>query len=114
MEEKQKKPQKFIAQDPQIQTAAENVAEKEIKRTTEMAPRSKTLSPEAKKIKERLCLELRNSGLTSVEISAKIGVSPEMITQYMTTNKLPRLETFARLCKELDLSPAYILGVTEY
>lgn len=114
MEEKQKKPQKFIAQDPQIQTAAENVAEKEIKRTTEMTPGSKTLSPEAKKIKERLCLELRNSGLTSVEISAKIGVSPEMITQYMTTNKLPRLETFARLCKELDLSPAYILGVTEY
>lgn len=80
-----------------------------------MTPGSKTLSPEAKKIKERFCLELRNSGLTSVEISAKIGVSsPEMITQYMTTNKLPRLETFARLCKELDLSPAYILGVTEY
>lgn len=49
MEEKQKKPQKFIAQDPQIQTAAENVAEKEIKRTTEMTPGSKTLSPEAKK-----------------------------------------------------------------
>lgn len=37
-----------------------------------------------------------------------------MITQYMTTNKLPRLETFAILCKELDLSPAYILGVTEH
>lgn len=32
-----------------------------------------------------------------------------MITQYMTANKLPRLETFAILCKEPDLSPAYIL-----
>lgn len=54
MEEKQKKPQKFIAQDPQIQTAAENVAEKEIKRTTEMTPGSKTLSPEAKKNKRKI------------------------------------------------------------
>lgn len=32
-----------------------------------------------------------------------------MITQYMTANKPPRLETFASLCKEPDLSPAYIL-----
>ena len=37
-----------------------------------------------------------------------------MITQYMTANKLPRLETFASLCKEPDLSPAYILEVTEH
>ena len=65
-------------------------------------------------IKERLSEELKNSGLTTVEIARRIGVSPEMITQYKTTKKLPKLDTFARLCKELDLDANYILGLTEH
>lgn len=64
-------------------------------------------------IKERLREELKNSRLTTVEIARRIGVSPEMITQYMTTKKLPKLDTFARLCKELDLSADYILGLKD-
>lgn len=62
-------------------------------------------------IKERLREEIKASGLTTVEIAKKIGVSPEMVTQYMTTKKLPKLDTFAKLCKELDLSSDYILGL---
>lgn len=61
-------------------------------------------------IKKRLSEELKNSGLTTVEIAKKIGGSPEMITQYKTTKKLPKLDTFAKLCKELDLDANYILG----
>ena len=64
-------------------------------------------------IKKRLREEIKASGLTTVEIATKIGVSPEMITQYTTTKKLPRLDTFARLCKELDLSADYILGLED-
>lgn len=64
-------------------------------------------------IKTRLSEELKNSGLTTIEIAKKIGVSPEMITQYRTTKKLPKLDTFAKLCKELDLDANYILGLTE-
>ena len=64
-------------------------------------------------IKTRLSEELKNSGLTTVEIAKRIGVSPEMITQYRTTKKLPKLDTFAKLCKELDLDANYILGLTE-
>ncbi len=64
-------------------------------------------------IKERLREELKNSRLTTAEIAKRIGVSPEMITQYMTTKKLPKLDTFARLCKELDLSADYILGLKD-
>ena len=64
-------------------------------------------------IKKRLAEELKNSGLTTVEIAKKIGVSPEMVTQYRTTKKLPKLETFAKLCKELDLSANYILGLSD-
>ena len=62
-------------------------------------------------IKTRLSEEIKNSGLTTVEIAQKIGVSPEMVTQYKTTKKLPRLDTFAKLCKELDLSADEILGL---
>ena len=64
-------------------------------------------------IKERLSEELKNSGLTTIEIAKRIGVSPEMVTQYRTTKKLPKLDTFAKLCKELDLDANYILGLTE-
>ncbi len=62
-------------------------------------------------IKLRLSEEIKNSNLTTVEIAKRVGVSPEMITQYSTTKKLPRLDTFAKLCKELDLSANYILGL---
>ncbi len=64
-------------------------------------------------IKERLSEELKNSGLTTIEIASRIGVSPEMITQYRTTKKMPKLDTFAKLCKELDLDANYILGLYE-
>ena len=67
----------------------------------------------SKIIKERLNEELKNTGLTTIEISKKIGVSPEMITQYRTTKKLPKLDTFAKLCKELDLDANYLLGITK-
>ncbi len=72
------------------------------------------LNPQAAQIKSRLRSELINTGVSSVEISKKIGVSPEMVTQYMTTDKLPRLDTFARICKEFDLSANYILGIEDY
>ena len=62
-------------------------------------------------IKTRLSEEIKNSGLTTVEIAKRIGVSSVMITQYKTTKKLPKLDTFARLCKELDLDANYILGI---
>ena len=65
-------------------------------------------------IKERLREELKNSKLSTYEIARRVGVSPEMITQYVTTKKLPKLDTFARLCKALDLSADYLLGLSDY
>ena len=64
-------------------------------------------------IKLRLTEELKNTNMSTIEIAKKVGVSPEMITQYSTTKKLPKLETFAKLCKELDLSANYILGLED-
>lgn len=62
-------------------------------------------------IKERLNEELETCGLSTIEIARRVGVSPEMVTQYKTTSKLPKLDTFAKLCKELDLDANYILGL---
>ena len=64
-------------------------------------------------IKQRLVEELNSCRLTTTEIAKRVDVSPEMITQYRTTKKLPKLDTFAKLCKELDLDAAYILGLTK-
>ena len=63
-------------------------------------------------VKTRVAEEIKNSGLSTIEIAKRIGVTPEMVTQYKTTKKLPRLDTFAKLCKELDLSALYILGLS--
>ena len=64
-------------------------------------------------IKKRLSQELKASNLTTIEIAKRVGISPEMVTQYSTTKKLPKLDTFARICKELDLSANYILGLED-
>ena len=64
-------------------------------------------------IKKRLREEIRHSGMTTVELARRVGVSPEMITQYCTTKKLPRLDTFARLCRALDVSADYMLGLSD-
>lgn len=64
-------------------------------------------------IKKRLIEELTACNLTKIEIAKKVGVSPEMITQYITTKKLPKLDTFAKLCKELDISANYVLGLSD-
>lgn len=65
-------------------------------------------------IKDRLREEIKHSKLSTVEIAARVGISSEMVTQYCTTKKLPSLETFATLCKVLDVSADYILGLKEY
>lgn len=64
-------------------------------------------------IKTRLREEIKQSGMTTVEIAQRVGVSPEMITQYCTTKKLPRLDTFVKLCQVLDVSADYLLGLND-
>ena len=65
------------------------------------------------KFKKRLKEEIKLSGMTNIELASKIGVSPEMITQYYTTSKMPSLETFEKLCRALDVSADYLLGLSD-
>lgn len=65
------------------------------------------------KFKKRLKEEIKLSGMTTKELGEKVGVSNEMITQYYTTDKLPSLATFEKLCRALDVSADYLLGLTD-
>lgn len=62
-------------------------------------------------IKQRLRQEIKTSNKSIKEIAELLGISPEMVTQYCTTKKLPRLDTFAKLCEILEVSADYILGI---
>lgn len=64
-------------------------------------------------IQQRLRNEIKNSGLSQKDIAAAIGVSPQTVSRYMTDNIFPSLDTLARLCKLLDVSSDYILGLKE-
>lgn len=64
-------------------------------------------------IKERLKEAIKNSSLSIKEIAKMLNISPEMVTQYCTTKKLPKLDTFSELCKILNTSADYILGLTD-
>lgn len=65
------------------------------------------------KFKKRLKEEIKLSGMTTQELADSIGVTNPMITQYYTTDKNPSLETFEKLCRALDVSADYLLGLSD-
>lgn len=54
---------------------------------------------------------IRNSGLTQVEISKKLGISAPTVSQYISGRAYPALDTFANLCEILDLDANDILCI---
>lgn len=67
-----------------------------------------------KDIQRRLREEIRNSGMTQKALAKRIGVSPQTVSKYMKNDIFPSLDTFARICKALDIKSDYILGISEY
>ena len=64
-------------------------------------------------IQKRLREEIKSSGLTQKELAERIGVNPSTISKYMRIDKYPAIDTLAKLCKALDISADYILGITD-
>lgn len=62
-------------------------------------------------IQVRLREAIRQSGLTQAEIARQLQISANTVSKYMRLNKFPSLETFANLCKILDVSSDDILGI---
>ena len=65
------------------------------------------------KIQERIVEAIKLSGMTQTEIAKKVGVKQPTVGQYLSGRSLPALDTFARLCQVLDVSPEYLLGLSD-
>ena len=57
---------------------------------------------------------LQQSGKTQVEIAKALNVTKQCVNDYKTGKSIPSLETLYLLCKYLDVSADYLLGLTEY
>ena len=64
-------------------------------------------------IRSRLQKELQTSGLSQSEIARKLNLSSHTVHCYFHGTKMPALDTFANLCKELDIDPLHILCLSD-
>ena len=64
-------------------------------------------------IQKRLREEIKRSPLTQKEIAARLGINPSTVSKYTRKNVYPALDTFANICKILDVSADEILGLKE-
>lgn len=69
---------------------------------------------ELKDIQVRLRKCIAESGLPQKEIVRLVGVSPQTISKYMKKDIFPALDTFAKLCRVLDVTSDFILGINLY
>lgn len=64
-------------------------------------------------IRERLTEAIRTSGKKQIEIAERACIADTTLSDYIHKSTLPSIETFALLCKALDVSADYILGLDE-
>ena len=57
---------------------------------------------------------LKNSGKTQVEIARAVSVTKQCITDYKNGKSCPSLETLYLLCRFLEVSSDYLLGLSDY
>ena len=62
-------------------------------------------------IQIRLRDAIKYSGMSQREIAEKLGINASTVSKYMRLNKFPSIDTFANLCKILDVSADDILGI---
>ena len=60
-------------------------------------------------IRERLQEVLKQSGMTQKALAEKLNVKQQTVQQYLSGRAMPALDTFANLCKVLDVDANYIL-----
>lgn len=68
---------------------------------------------ELEQIKSKLQEALKYNELSQSEIARRIGVKPQTVYEYLNGMIVPALDTFANLCKVLDLDPAEILCLND-
>ena len=62
---------------------------------------------------ERLKLVLKQKGITQYSLAKTIFVSQSVMNEYCTGKKIPSLMVFKAICKALDESADYLLGLVD-
>ncbi len=65
------------------------------------------------KFPERLALELKGCKLTQKQIAQELELDNSNITKWKNGEYLPSLDVFYKLCKLLDVSADYLLGLVD-
>ncbi|MCM1306335.1 MAG: helix-turn-helix domain-containing protein [Bacteroides sp.] len=65
------------------------------------------------KFAERFNEVLKYSQLSQVQLAEKLNVNKATVTNYKKGKIAPSLETFFELCKLLDVSADYLLGLSD-
>lgn len=60
-------------------------------------------------IRARLQEAIKQSGMSQTALAKRIGVGQQTISEYLHGKAMPALDTFANLCKVLDVSADYLL-----
>ena len=60
-------------------------------------------------IRNRLIEAIEQSKMSQTAIAKALNVKPTQICSYLKGRKMPALDTFANLCKLLDVDANYIL-----
>ena len=63
------------------------------------------------KFATRLKESLKNNNLTQVALAKKIGMSQGIVNNYCTGKREPSLDALILICKVLDETSDYLLGI---
>ncbi|MDE6029772.1 MAG: helix-turn-helix domain-containing protein [Clostridiales bacterium] len=63
---------------------------------------------------ERLKEALAENNLSQNALAQKINMSQSVVNNYFTGKREPSLDVLISICKELQVSADYLLGLTDY
>ena len=61
----------------------------------------------------RIAEALKQTNMSQKEIAEKCGIHPSCLTQYKKGESEPTLSTLFALCKVLDVTSDYLLGLSD-
>ena len=64
--------------------------------------------------KDRFNEVLKTCGKTQTQIAKELNISKQCVNDYKKGKSVPSIETLYLLCKILDVSADYLLGLTDY
>ncbi len=66
------------------------------------------------KFKDRLTEALKENNMSQKALAKKIFMSQTIINNYCTGKREPSLDVLIAICKELNVTSDYLLGLTDY